>query len=138
MLSRETATQSFSHICPVCSSVTSDTRYTYRVSEMIFHIYQCQACSFMFMRPLVLELIEDRQMEGMDFAENTFRPLHEALILSREVREIRKLLKVPNPTLLDIGCGTGWTTAYWMRQGFAVTGVEPSVLPQSEMDFQAA
>jgi 2-polyprenyl-3-methyl-5-hydroxy-6-metoxy-1,4-benzoquinol methylase len=81
----------------------------------------------MFMRPLVLELIEDRQMEGMDFAENTFRPLHEALILSREVREIRKLLKVPNPTLLDIGCGTGWTTAYWMRQGFAVTGVEPSI-----------
>jgi 2-polyprenyl-3-methyl-5-hydroxy-6-metoxy-1,4-benzoquinol methylase len=39
---------------------------------------------------------------------------------------LKKYRTVKNSTLIDIGCGTGWTTSIFGKNGFDVTGLEPS------------
>jgi len=70
-----------------------------------------------------MESIEDTEL-----CSPLFKKLHESLILKREVQAILKACQKIQIELLDIGCGTGWTTDFWQRQGFLVEAVEPSQL----------
>ncbi|MFA4828036.1 MAG: class I SAM-dependent methyltransferase [Thermodesulfovibrionales bacterium] len=69
-------------------------------------------------------------MDSVDDAElfnNPFlKKLHEHLIIKREIRHVRKIFSMKEFSLLDIGCGTGWTSSVWEKEGAEVVGLEPS------------
>jgi len=66
------------------------------------------------------------------FGSKILKTIYEKIVIGREIKAVRKFTSVPNPHVLDIGCGTGWTTAIWQENGFTVTGLEPS---QSRSDI---
>lgn len=118
-----------SYSCPLCSRRIADVVFEYCAAEKMWPFYRCDHCDFSFIRPMPIELLEKRSMESIDDAElfsPFFRWLHERYILGREERSLRSLSAEKHPKLLDIGCGSGWTTEYWQNRGFHVEAVEPS------------
>lgn len=118
--------------CPLCGTATRNGEYRYTIEGRASTIYRCVPCDFLFSRPILLSELSQRQMDTVEDAElfnaGLLRTLHEKLIIGREIRTVRNILGNGRHTLLDIGCGTGWTTAIWAANGFDVTGLEPSAV----------
>ena len=118
------------HSCPVCATVTANADYAYADERQQAWFYRCPACSFLFARPLLLGELDDRQMNGVADAEMYDSPLlkrlYADLYVKREINRIRKLTEKKRPRLLDVGCGTGWTSRIYAEHGFEVVGLEPS------------
>lgn len=116
--------------CPSCDSEVRTVRYVYSQDDSKANIYQCNVCTFMFVRPVLIPTVTERQMDSVDDAEffnNPFlKMLHEKIILKKEIFNVKKIIGNGNFTLLDVGCGTGWITKIWSDHGFEVTGLEPS------------
>ena len=116
--------------CPACGSLVHTVQYAYRRDGRESHFYDCAACTFLFARPVLLGELTSRQMDGIDNAEmfnsRLMKQLYVHLFIKREIAKIKKHLPKPQPTLLDIGCGAGWTTRIYADHGFQVTGLEPS------------
>jgi 2-polyprenyl-3-methyl-5-hydroxy-6-metoxy-1,4-benzoquinol methylase len=78
----------------------------------------------------MIQELSERQMDGIDNAEmfnsQVIKWLYVNLFIRREIAQIRRHLPQAAPSLLDVGCGTGWTTRIYADQGFRVTGLEPS------------
>lgn len=128
MLVTERSTADTPVICPVCGTNTDRAEYRYSDAGATSFIFRCAGCDLLFLRPLALANLTDRQMDCVDYVEYVpalFKFLHENLILRKEINEVKKV-GASSRLLLDIGCGTGWTTAFWKSKGFEVTGVEPS------------
>lgn len=117
-------------ICPGCGALAHTVKYEYVVGDARSSIYSCGGCDLMFLSPLVLADLDNRQMDAVDDAElfnnALLKNLHESFIIKKEIRKVRRKLGDGSLSLLDIGCGTGWTTSIWKKGGFDVTGVEPS------------
>lgn len=117
-------------MCPACQLKVYQGLYEYLQPGFSSQIFKCDNCSFMFSRPVFIEDLSCRSMESVDDAEMFGSPLMKSLyekwFLRRELKEVTKRLSVEKPRLLDIGCGTGWTTSFWDRNGFDVQGLEPS------------
>ena len=83
----------------------------------------------MLIDPCPLVLLNERDMDTVDDAEmfgsGIFKWIYERFVLQPEVKSVHRWLPQAR-RLLDIGCGTGWTTAIWKRNGFEVIGLEPS------------
>ncbi len=124
---RETPTQ---YQCPACTSGVSTVRYVYSVGEKQCDILSCHECGMMFARPVPISVLTERQMDSVGDAElfhnRLLRWLHRNFVVKREIRHVKRLLKRERFTMLDIGCGTGWTTRIWQELGAEVTGMEPS------------
>lgn len=118
--------------CPSCDAEVRTVRYRYMQDDKESWIYRCAHCSLMFARPIFIHDISHRQMDSVDDAElfnNSFlKKLHEHLIIKREIRHVRKIFSRKEFSLLDIGCGTGWTSSVWKKEGAQVTGLEPSAV----------
>jgi len=116
--------------CIVCGESNSVQEYVYNYNEKHSEILRCANCSHLFIKPAPLVSLNDRTMDSIDdaeFAGSTFlKKLQQNLIIKKEIKNAWKFLKSDQPTLLDLGCGTGWTTAIWRDHGFKVTGLEPS------------
>jgi 2-polyprenyl-3-methyl-5-hydroxy-6-metoxy-1,4-benzoquinol methylase len=116
--------------CPVCETGVRSVRYVYTQHDFEHKIYRCNSCHFLFARPLFIPKLEERQMDAVGNAEmfnNTFlQYLYENLIIKREISSVRKIMGKGSLSVLDIGCGTGWTSNIWKKSDFEVTGVEPS------------
>ena len=116
--------------CPACDRGVTGVRYLYRVGETESEILRCPACGFMFARPLPISALEQRQMDSVADAELFNNPLlkklHRDLVVKREIDQVKRLLGRDRFTLLDVGCGTGWTTHIWQEEGAQATGLEPS------------
>lgn len=116
--------------CPACASQTSSIKYTYKTDSYNSSIYHCPACSLLFLHPLPLTQVTERQMDTVDDAEmfhsNILRFLHTQLIVKPEIKKIRHLTGKNTFSVLDIGCGTGWISELWANSGAFVTGLEPS------------
>ena len=69
-----------------------------------------------------MDSVDDAELFGNSF----LKKLYETAILKKEIYYTRKILGKGRLSLLDIGCGTGWTTHFWKNSGFATTGLEPS------------
>lgn len=116
--------------CPACGRFTRTVDYRYDYQGRVSRIFSCPGCTGMFASPIPLPEADERQMESVDDAELFNNPLlkglHEKLIIEREIRHAQKLLGTKRFTVLDVGCGTGWTSSIWARHGAEVTGLEPS------------
>jgi len=115
--------------CPACGGDDASAVYRYETKDGDACIFRCSRCTCRFLRPLVLAEVEVRKMESICDAElytPLYKTLHERFLLKREERILRRLLATGNQRLLDVGCGTGWTTSFWASNGFDVTGLEPS------------
>ena len=116
--------------CLICDSRDARSLYTYWYNEQRCDIYRCCGCGHLFIHPQPLAVLDSRNMDTIEDAEffgNAFlKQLHEKLILNREIKAISRFIDNQQPTLLDIGCGTGWTTQVWKKNGFNVFGIEPS------------
>ncbi|MBE0577398.1 MAG: class I SAM-dependent methyltransferase [Desulfuromonadales bacterium] len=117
--------------CPACQKSVRQVEYLYRRDDFKAKLFKCDECSLLFARPVFIEELTERQMDGVDdsemFGSPTLKSIYTSWFLKKELREVRRKLKVDNPTLLDIGCGTGWTTAFWRDNGFIAHGLEPSI-----------
>jgi 2-polyprenyl-3-methyl-5-hydroxy-6-metoxy-1,4-benzoquinol methylase len=83
----------------------------------------------LFARPFVIPEITQRQMDTVEDAElftPIYKKLHKTFVLKKEINEVRRICGRGTLSLLDVGCGTGWTTNYWQTHDFKVTGIEPS------------
>jgi len=84
----------------------------------------------MFIHPIPLPSLESRNMDTESDAEffgnNFLKILHRKLVISPEIRKVKKYLASNSATVLDIGCGTGWTTSIWKENGFQPVGLESS------------
>jgi SAM-dependent methyltransferase len=122
--------KNISYSCPACNVDVRNVRYIYTHNDKEFKIYRCLSCSLMFARPVFIGNAEDRRMDTIEDAElfnnNFLKILYKKLIIEREISSVRKILGVGTFSLLDVGCGTGWTTSIWNDFGFKVVGVEPS------------
>jgi SAM-dependent methyltransferase len=69
-------------------------------------------------------------MDGVENAElfnsRILKRIYVNYFIKKEIRELLRAKGVGNYRLLDIGCGTGWTTKVYADQGFEVMGLEPS------------
>jgi len=130
LLRRQLSTIDPGFPCPICSAMCVIAPYEYHREDVVTAIYGCSSCDFLFGRPVFISEQDQRQMDSIADAElyesNLLKTLHRYLNLNREVRKVRKILGPGQHRLLDIGCGTGWTTQFWNEKGFDVTGLEPS------------
>ena len=121
------------HICcPVCDTNVKTISYVYRNNNTQSDFYSCKNCSFIFARTELIESLDERQMDSVDDAEMFNSPflkkLYTLLFIKTELRKLRKHATQKTMKLLDIGCGTGWTTSVYSQNGFNVTGLEPSTI----------
>lgn len=130
MLTPERYLASEPEACPGCRQPVGQVVYSWRDGASSAQIFRCDQCQLMFLRPLLLDRLDDRQMNHIDTAEmynlSLVKSAYINLFLKREAARVRKYLGNKELRLLDIGCGTGWMTTLYRRCGFQVTGLEPS------------
>lgn len=116
--------------CIVCGNAGFRALFCYTYHQKQSHIVECQTCGHLCMDPVPLVELNERNMEtigdGEMFGSALLRRLYRSIVIGREVSEVKDLLKKEKPRLLDIGCGTGWTTSIWRDEGFDTVGLEPS------------
>ena len=116
--------------CPACKNFVNDISYLYDDGEKNNNFYQCPECSFIFARPVLIPELDNRQMDGVENAEmfnsRFLKFIYINWFIKKEISRIRKVKAASGTKLLDIGCGTGWTSKVYADNGFEVTGLEPS------------
>lgn len=69
-------------------------------------------------------------MDGLENAElfnsKVLKTVYVNYFIRKEIRALRRAKGKGTLRLLDIGCGTGWTTRVYADRGFEVMGLEPS------------
>jgi 2-polyprenyl-3-methyl-5-hydroxy-6-metoxy-1,4-benzoquinol methylase len=122
--------------CKICENIDASIQYKYKYNSENYYIVECRGCGHLYIDPVPLESIDLRAMNTLVDAEfdgnRILKYLHEKLVIKREINNIKNIMKKDDPELLDVGCGTGWTTSIWQKHGFNVTGLEPS---QSRYEF---
>lgn len=122
-----------SYVCPACRNSVNSASYVYcdSVCHEKAYILRCSNCTAMFARPVLIRDLVGRQMDSLDDAEmygsQVMKKLHEYVYIKKEVRLIHKV-GLLNGDLLDVGCGAGWISDVWAKNGFQVTGLEPSLV----------
>src|SRR5690242_6777880 len=116
MMIRVTKTTPDVYLCPVCNKRVQTVDYEYTGDDTTLNIYNCHECSLLFARPFVIPEITQRQMDSVEDAElftPIYKKLHKTFVLKKEINEVRRIRGTRSLSLLDVGCGTGWTTNYW-------------------------
>lgn len=126
----------FDIACSICNQQATQALYDYTYDNEVSQILKCKSCGHLFIFPAPLKELEKRTMDSIPDAElfgsDILKTIYEKIVIGREIKAVRKFTSIPNPHVLDIGCGTGWTTSIWQKNGFTVTGLEPS---QSRSDI---
>lgn len=116
--------------CPVCRDSVRTVEYAYTHSEQRLFFFRCDICTFLFVRPVIIDELEERQMDGLSGAElhnnSLLKKLYTELFLKREINRVIRIAGRENLRLLDVGCGTGWMTRLYADHGFQAVGLEPS------------
>lgn len=117
-------------ICPACSARVDEVQYTYRADSFCSNVFHCSSCTMLFARPIFIPELDKRQMDGLANAElfnsKLLKKIYIDYFIKKEVRALRRAKGDGVQRLLDIGCGTGWTTRVYADHGFEVVGLEPS------------
>jgi 2-polyprenyl-3-methyl-5-hydroxy-6-metoxy-1,4-benzoquinol methylase len=117
-------------LCPACSTLVTVTTYAYKDGDDQSDFYHCPNCTFLFARPVLIPELDSRQMDGIDNAElfnsRLLKSIYINYFIKKEIRFLRRIAGKGPLHMLDIGCGTGWTTRVYADHGFSITGLEPS------------
>ncbi len=117
-------------LCPVCGTPVADIVYFFKDGEETSEFFKCPECTFLFARPVFIPELDSRQMDGVENAELFNSPLLKKIYINyfikKEIRSLRMSKGRGALRLLDIGCGTGWTTRAYADLGVQVVGLEPS------------
>jgi 2-polyprenyl-3-methyl-5-hydroxy-6-metoxy-1,4-benzoquinol methylase len=129
-ISNKYADKDNEYTCPLCSKSVNIVSYIFIKDDHEHKIYSCKSCGFMFIKPIIIEDITYRQMNYVIpdelYNNNLLKKLNEKLVINKEINNTRKYIGQGQRSLLDIGCGTGWITSIWNKNGFQTTGIEPS------------
>lgn len=116
--------------CPACGNPAADIAYVYKEWEKTSQLFQCRECFFLFARPIFIPELDNRQMDGVENAElfnsRILKTIYINYFIKKEIRTLRRAKGAGRLRVLDIGCGTGWTTRVYADHGFEVMGLEPS------------
>lgn len=116
--------------CPACSTPVAEITYVHQDGDHRSDFFRCSECSFLFARPVFIPELDSRHMDGIDNAElfnsRLLKSIYVNYFIKKEIRTLRRAKGQGPLRLLDVGCGTGWTTRIYADHGFAVTGLEPS------------
>lgn len=116
--------------CPACGTQVTEIAYICEDGEEKSDFYRCPDCTFLFARPVFIPELDSRQMDGIDNAElfnsRLLKNIYVSYFIKKEIRALRQAKGRGPLRLLDIGCGTGWTTRVYSDHGFEATGLEPS------------
>lgn len=115
--------------CPLCNSDTS--KEAFRVDGFSYH--ECSDCESLYTKPHLRDgVIDDLYSEGLyqTYQDNLVK---KGKKLRRDSLDERKFFQIKgfinknsNPTLLDIGCGSGTFLDACKQNGWQVEGVDPS------------
>ena len=122
--------------CPICQNKKLSPFITcedYTVSHEKFNLLKCNNCNLLITSPRPENL--NRYYESTEylsheennnsFFANIYRAVRKKTTNSK-TDLVRSLTPNQNPTILDIGCGTGTFLSSCQKAGMIVTGVEPS------------
>lgn len=121
--------------CPICSAPSykaflKGKDFTY--SQEYFDIVECESCSFRFTNPIPKEEDIHEYYKSEDYVSHTRtkKGLINTLyhwVRSYTLQQKYKLINSysANPSLLDIGCGTGDFLKHTSDQQWKVMGLEP-------------
>ncbi|MGK2905870.1 MAG: class I SAM-dependent methyltransferase [Desulfuromonadales bacterium] len=116
--------------CPSCGNSVTEITYIYKDGDDNSDFFRCPDCTFLFARPVFIPELYCRQMDGIENAElfnsRLLKSIYVNYFIKKEIRALRRAKGRGPLRLLDIGCGTGWTTRVYADHGFDVTGLEPS------------
>ncbi len=73
----------------------------------------------------------DSVEDGELFDSKILRFLYRQFVILPEIHCVRKYGGSGRLKLLDIACGTGWTTSVWQKENFDVIGLESSIVRSS-------
>ena len=130
--------------CPNCKSEEFRNHMIckdFSVSQESFAIVKCKKCELLFTnpRPTIENLHKYYQSENyVSHANKSNSPINAAykfarlFTLNNKVKLVKKFHK--NGNLLDYGCGTGAFLNVARKNGFNVTGYEPSSDAHKEID----
>lgn len=129
------------HPCPTCGNSVTDIAYVYKDGEEKSDFFQCPDCTFLFARPVFLPELDTRQMDGVENAElfnsRILKWIYVNYFIRKEVGALRREKGEGRLRLLDVGCGTGWTTpglwGSWVRGDRAGTLPGPGGIRPGEL-----
>ncbi len=133
--------------CPVCGKnnfkhILSCLDYT--VSHETFNVVQCEFCGFRFTNPRPVEKEIGKYYESEEYIShsgtktglvNKVYSIVKKHTIKQKVKLINRLTrqtKTINKNLLDIGCGTGDFLSTCKKNGWSITGIEPSELARKQ------
>jgi 2-polyprenyl-3-methyl-5-hydroxy-6-metoxy-1,4-benzoquinol methylase len=116
--------------CPACGNPAADIAYVCEDAGKRSDFFRCRECTFLFARPVLIPELESRQMDGIANAElfnsRILKAVYARYFIKKEIKALRRAKGPGRLRLLDVGCGTGWTTRVYADHGFEVVGLEPS------------
>ena len=134
-------------VCPICSGNSFKeflSAKDYTVSHETFQIKKCNSCHFLLTSPrpedheLGTYYLSDSYVSHTASASSTFDKIYEkarVYTLNWKLTLVKKFLQTKNfPSLLDYGCGTGFFLHQMQKNGFNVSGVEPSLIARQNAE----
>lgn len=122
--------------CPICQGTSLKPHLTckdYTVSGESFPVQKCYECDFLITTPRPDRLdpyyLSNDYLSHADQAKNLFGHIYgiaRKMTTRWKVKTLEKLHQGSSPRVLDFGCGAGVFLSACKKQGWSISGVEPS------------
>ena len=128
--------------CPFCKGINLTKKLNckdYSTSKENFNIVSCETCGILFTNPRPFDkdlkkyYISEKYISHTNEKKGLFNWLYQTIrkyTIRKKVSLLKKITLKKNH--LDIGCGTGEFLYKCRKEGFTVTGVEPSEIARSQ------
>ena len=81
--------------CTICGFQEFEAIYTFNYNNKTCQIFQCKNCTHLFVHPIPLATLSERNMDGFGDAEfwgnNFLKWLHENFVINKEVKSVKKI-----------------------------------------------